>query len=463
MCRSSLVECLVSIHCFMMQETQQLLQAGLQPTHFSAHEYRPNPPQEFSTASKDSSNSPSTYSILMEKIQKLNKALTDTQDICLPYVGPRTCLQFLECFSEIFLAKKSRVSSDRESLSRALAALSNTREQAGEMKSTLRELRHRYEQSSKLSDKLLKSLTLKSCQLEKLRALTGQSSSVLSAMQMVSQQERQLVENEEDDEELLAVFMDRQTTRLETLLVCAREQLRHAEREEAEAKQAMVKSKEAALHWHAKIDRNAIDQIKSLNNPPRLVGTIMELMLTLLKQYGVGGGAESQVGSASESSSSSTPGHPVPGKRKKSFSSTSVQTSRIDKEHWNTIQLAIGDSQRFLDLLNGLKWEDGLSTDAVNLILSMLAVPGRNVPHGTVATTPGGGAGRTLAGSGGGGGGGSGGGVPEGLITVSMARHAAESVANMCAFVVSIVEYNDSFKPYKLASEKLLRYVNGAL
>ena len=59
-----------------------------------------------------------------------------------------------------------------------------------------------------------------------------------------------------------------------------------------------------ALHWQSKIDRNTIDQIKSLANPPKLVGTIMELILTLLQQYGTG--AE-QAGSL-EGSSPGTPG-----------------------------------------------------------------------------------------------------------------------------------------------------------
>ena len=43
------------------------------------------------------------------------------------------------------------------------------------------------------------------------------------------------------------------------------------------------------------------------------------------------------------------------------------------------------------------------------------------------------------------------------LITVSMARHAAESAATMCGFAVAVVNYSHSFKPYKLAVEKLLR------
>lgn len=451
--RYSLMKCLTSIHNFMMQETQQLLQAGLQPGHLIQHssdltEGASNP-TGFSAPNVDADR-PSTYSILMEKVIAMNKSLSGVKDSYLSYIGPRTYLQFLECFSETFHVKQTKAKTDKENLSKALSTLGSTQEQVEEMRNALKELKHQHDQASKLSDQLLKSVTLKSCQLEKLKALMGQSSSVLSAMQMVNEQERQLMENEEDDEELLALFLDRQTTRLEALLVKAKEHLGVAEKEESESRKAMIKSKETALYWHNKIDRNAIDQIKSLNNPPRLVGTIMELMLTLLKQYGV----DPQTGSSSEGSSSSTPGHMglSMSKKKKNAFSAAAQTAKLEKEQWNAIQIAIGDSQKFLDLLNGLKWEDGLSTDAVNLILSKLAIPGKNVPFSVSDTKdgPSKGVNQPVSAS-------ESRNVPENLITISMARHAAESAASMCAFAVSIVEYNDSFKPYKLTAEKLMQ------
>ena len=67
---------------------------------------------------------------------------------------------------------------------------------------------------------------------------------MLSAMQVVGEQQRLLAENEEDDEELLAVFVDRQSSHLELLLHRAREQLVVAEREERETKLTMNKTKE---------------------------------------------------------------------------------------------------------------------------------------------------------------------------------------------------------------------------
>ena len=139
------------------------------------------------------------------------------------------------------------------------------------------------------------------------------------------------------------------------------------------------------------------------------------------------------------------PGHPLPSKKRTSGGViASTDSSKMEKEQWMAIQLAIGDSQKFLDLLNGLKWENGLSLDALNLIESRIATshmsPKPAEPSGSAPSTAGSIDTRQPS-----------------LITVSMARHAAESAATMCAFAVAIVEYHYSFKPYKLAVEKLQR------
>lgn len=446
---------LLSIHSCVMQETGQLLQAGLQPDHLTqtgetSHRTDPISNWVFGSPYSTRESRPFTYEILVEKVLKLNNALTHTKRIETPYVGPRTLLQFLECFCEIFHTKHTEAVADRSKLTKALATLHNTHEQVVQMKTTLQELRQHHDQVSMSADALLKSLTSKSCQLEKLKALMGDSSSVYSAMLMVSELERKLMEADDEDE-LLALCVDKRTSRMDGTLQKAQDHVRVAEKEEMDAKMAVNKSKETAQNCHNKIDRNTIDQVKSLNNPPHLVGTIMELMLTLLNQYGSTSEQTQLNSSSDENSSSSTPGHTAAFMSKKKRKSSSVNTAKMEKEQWNSIQIAIGDSQRFLDMLKSLKWEEGLSTDATNLILSQLAVPGRNVSLSDSETSIDRSDEKPFSSSVGK--------NKEGLITVSMARYAAESAALMCTFAVSIVEYNDTLKPYKLALEKLTKYV----
>ncbi len=372
----------------------------------------------------------------MEGVLDLDRVVSGndvTKNLKLPYLGPRTYQQFMECFCEIFKKKSSEAKKERENLTKALATLQRTFEEAEQMKETLKELRQKHENAGDSSSNLLSQLTAKSCQLERLKALLGNGSSVLSAIQMVREQERLLMDNEDDDEELLAVFRDRRNSRLESLFQKAKEHLQRSEAEEKEAKRYMLNAKEKALYCQNKIDRNTIDQIKNLNNPPFLVGTIMELMLTLLCQYG----------SAGESQEASTgdifPGSVTPRRRRSSVSVASGSTTGVDREQWSSIQLAISDSQKFLDLIKNLKWESGLSADAVNLIRSRLSIDEDTGSDGRR---------KSLSG------------FKQGeLITISMARHASESAAHMCAFAVSIVKYNETFKPYMIAKENMERFV----
>ena len=456
--RDSLYNSLSAIHCYVMKETSQLTHTGQQPGHLQ-QTYQPNQQElaqliltsveQDNTAQEDVKfDPPSSLECLINNVLKLDRELSGTDDnaeIKLPYVGPTTYLQFIECFCDIYQRKSFEQKTEKINLSKALETIGNTQQEVEVMKTTVKELRLKHEEASHSSSSLLQELTAKSCQLERLKALLGHGSSVLSAMQMVGEQERLLAENEEDDEELLALFVDRRSSRYDTLLQKAKEQLHLAEVEEQRAKQTMMKSKEKALHWQNKIDRNTIDQIKSLNSPPRLVGTIMELMFTLLRQYGQGD--QQQAGDKSDPNLTYTPGHTSSAstslaKKRSTYSGAVTETAKMEKEQWLAVQSEIGDSQKFLDLLKRLKWEEGLSTDAVNLIESKLATSSTvsissESDRQRSSSTNDSSSGR------------------KGLITVSMARHAAECAASMCEFATSIVNYSNSLKPYNLALKRL--------
>ena len=443
-----------------MKETGQLTHTGQQPYHLQqsylpkqaelTQFFRPTTKQcliDILNRNNELVDSPLSFECLVEKVLELDREMSgSSSEFKLPYVGPTKLQHFIECFCEIFEQKYSELSIGKLNLSKALETVRNTQREVSVMKNTVKELKQKHEEASHLSSTLLCELRAKSCQLEQLKALLGEGSSVLSAMQMVKEQERLLMENEEDDE-LLALFGDRHSSRHDALLQKLREQVALAESEEQAAKQRMMKSKESALHWQSKIDRNTIDQIKSLNNPPRLVGTIMELMFSLLQQYG-----ESDVIQTGDQSIQSTPVHASTGhtnttgtvlSKKRSTTiphsgAVVTETAKMEKEQWQAVQSSIGDSQKFLDLVNRLKWQDGLPPDAVKLIESKLATSSNLSTISSEST-------RKQSSSLG----------EKDLITVAMARHAAESAAIMCGFAISIVNYSNSFQPYKLAQEKL--------
>ena len=131
--------------------------------------------------------------------------------------------------------------------SQALQTLHSVKELVSEMQSSLETLKKDLSSTSQCSSSLLKELTAKSCKLERLRAISGEGGVVYSAMKMVSEQKRLMSENEEDDNELLAIFYDRlprKSSRIDALIEKAKSQVEEAEREERDTKVAMMKTKE---------------------------------------------------------------------------------------------------------------------------------------------------------------------------------------------------------------------------
>lgn len=136
-----------------------------------------------------------------------------------------------------------------------------------------------------------------------------------------------------------------------------------------------------------------------------------------------------------------------------------ISRSKSERDYWTQLQLAIGDSQHFLDLIKNLKWEEeGLTQEAVDLIESKLATShnmattSREMTDsdggGGVATTPSGGVvSSTVT-------------PPSSLITVSMARYASESVSMMCELAVAIVDYHYSLGHHRAALNRVDKLKN---
>ena len=129
----------------------------------------------------------------------------------------------------------------------------------------------------------------------------------------------------------------------------------------------------------------------------------------------------------------------------KKRSANTLHNSKLEREQWQSIQLDIGDSQRFLDLLAAFKWENGLDTFSINFIESMLVTSKNNSPSPTnsqVQASPSSSGGATA------------------LISVNTARYASEAVAIMCAYVIAIADYHYLIEPCQLAGEKVLQCMN---
>ena len=201
--RASLFDGLQSIHLFMLREAGWLTHAGLQPNHFPQYSQRkqyqkatptlastfdgPHPPSITLTSPSsqgvpsEKDNTPSAFECLMEKVSNLSCELDRGEgedrggrSLNLPYVGPRTFQQFLECFCEIFRQKRTETAAEQKNLTMALEALRTTQEDADVTRETLCQLKQEHKRACELSQQLLAELTSKACQLERLKALLGE-------------------------------------------------------------------------------------------------------------------------------------------------------------------------------------------------------------------------------------------------------------------------------------------------
>lgn len=204
------------------------------------------------------------------------------------------------------------------------------------------------------------------------------------------------------------------------------------------------------------MDRNTIERIRALVSPPRLIGTIMDLIMTLIRRtQDRNSEAETAVATGGESAAPS-PGPPftrTAGVTKKPYSGSLLSgdkmQSRLDREQWSAIQLQIGDPQKFVEAVQQVPWEDGLSAELANLIEDYLspttvAEQGSSTASGETQKTrvmrrriskiqyPG--ARQQEASSG---------------ITLAAAKHASADAAVLMAFVIAILDYHHCYVPYK--------------
>ena len=510
--RVTLAECITAVHTLVLQETAHLSRAGFYPQEEGLDSssiipatQQPEAPnvdtdstsRAIAEEDESASDPPSTFprfpsqakyisrtfyqqhvpsllensgpitaaDSLMEKCYLLNRkqamGISRTEDICLPYVGPCTMDQFTECICRLYAQKSQDSSQKKAQLTNALNALEKISKDVASLKQALDEMRASCKEAAKRSDSLMETLSSKTCELEVLRARLGQESSVLSAMRMVADQERGLMEYE-DDEALLEILVNksgRRSSRLDTLIHRTQEQLEEALQEEAELSADVFKLKENAKGLLGKIDRNTVEQVKSLNNPPVLVGVAMELITRLLQPQSsdsrtlleasegsaalllVGGGASVADGVSQTSAGTKRSKRSAPS-AVSSLQAEASSSSRLKKEQWSKIQIAIGDSQRFLDLLHSLSWEEGLSLDVIQTVESQLATS-HNVdplPDGEEAqpkSTPL----HSVTGV--------------ELITIRAARYTSEALGLLCSYVVAITEHHYLLEPLKRARDRV--------
>lgn len=132
-------------------------------------------------------------------------------------------------------------------------------------------------------------------------------------------------------------------------------------------KKELEYAREQVYYWRSKVDRPCLERIRGFQNPPILVGHVMEMVFILIGKTLPGMAriervdtsafpAESSSGRMSASSGSTRP-------LRRDRTGKKEPQDRVDKMLWKHMQLSMSDANKFVDMLHNLPWEDGLDPE----------------------------------------------------------------------------------------------------
>ena len=284
------------------------------------------------------------------------------------FVGSNTYFRFMNSFWYYFTTKAKQCEDDIIRLRRVLDTLNKTREGADAMRAYIKDLKVRCKQSETDSEESLKSLVEKTTCVEKLKARLGLGGSLTTLMKMQEEIDMSnqnfasenltkllnLETHDEYDDEFERMKEEGQKSRLTKMV----EDLEKAKNFVEDCKMKLADKKRQAENWKNKIDRGCIERIRGFQNPPALIGQIMEMVTVLIGKRKLKDANDGSHSAKSETSKEEK----VEGKSTKPKLSTNKM---VDKGQWKQFQNMMMDSAKFVDLLYGIEWEEGLPIETI--------------------------------------------------------------------------------------------------
>ncbi len=216
----------------------------------------------------------------------------------------------MNSFWYFFTTKAKQCENDIIRLRKVLETLHKTREGTKEMKVYIKDLRQRCKQAEIDSEVALKILIEKTTSVEKLKAKLGLGGSLATLMQMQEDNENNS-RSTADDRLLLngkLFFLNIKLNKLLLKTEFLTEELDDYDKEFIKMKEDGQKSKQAKMNeefertthviedckrlllerrkaienWKNKIDKGCIERIRTFQNPPVLLGQILDMTVTLI-------------------------------------------------------------------------------------------------------------------------------------------------------------------------------------
>lgn len=458
--RDRIAKSMCDIHLYMLNETKQIPWAGnmdkeLKIKHTKIVEKKKE--QVSKTFTQNIPNWPYSKNILQEQI-KLQHISSKEKSKLHFFIGPSNYLKFMNSFWYFFTSKAKKCEEDIIRLRRVLDTLNKTRANTDQMRSYIKDLRVRCKKAELETEKLLQKVIEKTTAVEKLKAKIGRGGSLATLMQMQDnivasnfdiEKERSLLLEEETDEYDVE-FARMKEESLKSKQLKLQNELDSARNSVEDCKRLLADKRRQAEHWKNKVDKACIERIRAFQNPPALIGQIMEMTMIMIgKKNGKSGFNDSHTPSGFRENEAGNVikqnATQAESKSKKPFN----KMDRLDRSVWKTYQLAMQDSQKFVDLLHSVDLEEGLPVEIYQAVESYLAI-GRDGQLGVTG---------------------------EGLllenakdvnvpvarpvddtfrgITISSSRYASEDAATLVHYAIAVVEYTRQCGPLRQAREKV--------
>nr|DBA26446.1 TPA: hypothetical protein GDO54_010703 [Pyxicephalus adspersus] len=461
--RGKIASAMSLIHSYMLQENNQVPWVGdcnsCVPSHHLPH----------------------CREIVQEKLKLLiSKESTTSKDKV--FIGPNTLLILLDSFKSIFQKKLEEHSSTNYQLTCVLETLANTRRDVKKTQETIHILEEKYNEAQVITADILKKLITKTSILEKLKATLGIGDETLQIF--LSQHENEMDSFQEDDDllkdehwdEYDDAFIPMKEASKKSYLQDITQKTDKATDELEELKKTLQTVKNEVMHWCSKVDKPCVERLVRCQNPPYLVGQILEMAFVMISCLPKSENTNelpksaSHLNAKSDSRSSSrfqtSPAgklSPLKRGRKKVLCCFRDPTDKVDRARWKNIQNHIGETSKFVDNIHQIaKLEDGLPDQTLRDVEAYLGkakegspgVTGEGsllenaAPHATPQSI-----------------------TPakkyahndadkmkdnkKGGITIAAARYSSEDAASLVAFIVAIIEYTRLCVPLKECQKKL--------
>ncbi|XP_068137634.1 dynein axonemal heavy chain 5-like isoform X2 [Hyperolius riggenbachi] len=462
------------IHNYMLQENNQAPWAGAPSANIS----RNHSNQDHLDGSQANDESPTHLPYCRDIIQEKLKVLISKEASAANdrvFIGPHTLQIYLDNFKHIFLKKMEEQQNTNTKLKHVLQTLANTRRDVKNTQETISILEEKYKEAQIAAEEILNKLITKTSILERFKATLGIGDETLQIF--LTQNENEMDNFQEDDELLKDDHWDEYDEAFNRLKEASKksylqdiiQKTNKAADELEDLKKNLQTVKHEVMHWCSKVDKSCVERLVRGQNPPYLVGQVLEMALAMIsclpKSENTNDFPKSPAHISEKTDSrASTRLQPSPtGKslpQKRGFRDPG---DKVDRTKWKNIQYNIGETSKFVDMINQIaKLDDGLPELTLKDVEAYLG----RAKEGSTGVT---GEGSLLENA-----------APHatpqsitpakkytqsdnsktkdnkrGGITIAAARYSSEDAASLVAFIVAVVEYTRLCVPLKECQKKV--------